>query len=266
MALRQLDPLYSPEGDEPAGGAGQGGDSEPQGDGGAEDSSSSEAPSYPSFHNQFPERLRGHEAFGQKSLGEIAEQFVELAGRQDKVVELPGEDASPEKRQEFYRKLGVPEKPAGYEFKKPEDWPASYPWDQKDAQAFAEAAYKSNLTKEQAETFYKTMMNRNRDLLDGSFTNNKKERDEWNNALQRKFGDNAPAKLELADRAMEMIGSPALKQKLEQVGLTRYPPLVDAFLKAWNEIGEDKIFAGVTDRSGTNYQEQVSRRYPNTKF
>jgi|GEM_PF-5560962 len=266
MALRQLDPLYSPEGDEPAGGAGQGGDSEPQGDGGAEDSSSSNAPSYPSFHNQFPERLRGHEAFGQKSLGEIAEQFVELAGRQDRVVEIPGEDASPEKRQEFYRKLGVPEKPAEYELKKPEDWPKTYTWDQKDAQSFAEAAYKSNLTKEQAETFYKAMLDRSRTVRDGSYMKSQTEKEEWNNALQRKFGDNAPAKLELADRAMEMIGSPALKQKLEQVGLTRYPPLVDAFLKAWNEIGEDKIFAGVTDRSGTNYQEQVSRRYPNTKF
>lgn len=270
--LRSLDPLRSPEGEAgegagaPSGGEGEGGESTPEANGDGSGSSSPEKPTYPQFHTQFPEELRGHSAFGDKSMKDIAADYVDLVSRRDRMVEIPGEDSSPEEREAFYAKIGRPEKPSGYELGKPEDWPKTFPWDQNDAKAFAEAAYRNGIPKAQAEGLYRDTVARNRKLLESLTTAQQKELSEWNEQLAGQFGDQAAAKLELADRAMEMIGSPALKERLAQAKLNRYPPLVNAFLKAWSEIGEDKIFAGAVDRDGSNMRDRVAARYPNTKF
>jgi hypothetical protein len=200
------------------------------------------------------------------TIGDAVRDLVDLRGRAARLTEIPGAEATIEEREAFYKAAGRPDSPAGYELKKPVDWPNNMPWDQKDAMAFAEHAYKAGLPKAQAETLYRDVSGRARNMVLDHTAAQQRERQKWADELVREYGENAEVTKATAHRAVEVIGSPALKQRLEAAGLLEYPPLISAFARAWNAIGEDRIFAGAADPGGKSQSERIRSMYPNTQW
>jgi len=221
----------------------------------------------PKWHYSLPGPLRGHEALkSHATIGDAAKELVDLKGRTERMVEVPAADSTLEERERFFKAIGRPETPAGYELKRPSDWPANMPWDQREAQRFAEHAYKAGIPKGQAEQMYGDLAANARNQLLDMTAAQQKERKQWGEELARNYGDQAEGNVKIAHRALEVIGSPALKAKLEKAGLLEYPPLVAMALNAWNGIGEDKIFAGAVDPGGKNEADRIRQMYPNTNW
>lgn len=88
--------------------------------GGTGDSASTPKP----WLEQVKTDLRTHESLKDiNDVNHLTESYIELSGRVegmrgelDGSIKVPGADATMEEREAFYRKLGKPEKPEGYEF------------------------------------------------------------------------------------------------------------------------------------------------------
>lgn len=65
------------------------------------------------------------------------------------MVRVPGDTATDDERAAFYKALGVPDDPKGYELTKPEKLPDGVAWDDKFADDFASAAKAAGMTKGQ---------------------------------------------------------------------------------------------------------------------
>lgn len=82
-----------------------------------------------------------------KQPADVAKSYVMLREKMGGMVPLPKDDVS---RVEFYKKLGVPEKPEGYVFEAPKELPQGMVHDVELDKGFQQWAHKYNLTPEQA--------------------------------------------------------------------------------------------------------------------
>lgn len=85
----------------------------------------------------------------------ITDNMTAARAKTEGMVKLPGENATPEELQAFYRSLGAPEKPEDYGIAKPDDLPEGMGWDDKLASAFTAKASQIGLTKAQATELQK---------------------------------------------------------------------------------------------------------------
>jgi hypothetical protein len=267
------DPHYAPDDGASGSGGGDTGSGEAEGgdggnaSGGDEAGSSSEAKSsYPDFHRQFPENLRGHKALKEKTIGEIVQGYVDF---QERGVLKPGEDATPEERDKFARAIGRPDGPDGYTLRKPDDWPQSVPWSEQAAKDFAAKAYEAGLSKDQAMRLYQKNLKEAKTEYLTALDGQMKQQSTWDSELRETFGDNLDRALNTADRAMTLIGEPSVAELLKAKGIARHPGVVRMLNKAWNSIGEDKIFSGAVDAAGagpSSKRERLRSRYSNTNW
>lgn len=279
MLRRGIGPLRAPEEDASGGSGGDapegadGGEGAPSGDGGEDGSSSSSTKSYPDFHNQYPAYLRGHDALKSEdgswlSPGDIVKTAVEYREKRGKLVEVPGEDATPEQRDAFARKIGRPDGPDGYELQKPEDWPNTVPWPADLAKKFAEQAYTAGLTKHQAMRMFIQETGAFRSRFLQEMDSRQQRQQQWDEELRGEYKDNLDSALHTADRAMTLIGEPSVVEALKSAGLNRHPGIVRMLNKAWRSIGEDKIFSGAVDANAStnSTKERIRSRYSKTQF
>ena len=61
---------------------------------------------------------------------DVFTSYRNLEQKLGSMITVPGEKATPEEQQRFYKALGVPEKADGYQFKLPEGLPKDLPHDQ----------------------------------------------------------------------------------------------------------------------------------------
>lgn len=104
------------------------------------------------FYNQFSEEDRPTVS-RYKNPAELGKSNVELRRKfnapADRMLIMPGDDASDVERQEFWSKLGVPETTEGYKYTKSDTISEKTEFDEGKIKAFAEIAKKYNLTPEQ---------------------------------------------------------------------------------------------------------------------
>lgn len=85
----------------------------------------------------------------------IAKSYKETKALVGQKLGIPGEDASPEAKAEFYKALGVPEQGTseayGLRTEAPENWPEGVTYDTEIGGKFAEKAKELNLTPDQAK-------------------------------------------------------------------------------------------------------------------
>ncbi|QDP59044.1 MAG: hypothetical protein Unbinned6242contig1001_12 [Prokaryotic dsDNA virus sp.] len=70
-------------------------------------------------------------------------------------LKVPDENASDEEWSEHYKKLGRPDKPEDYEYKRSEDMPEDVPWDESKASEMLKVCHRIGLTKKQTSKFMK---------------------------------------------------------------------------------------------------------------
>lgn len=221
----------------------------------------------PRWHHSLPGPLKGHEALaGYNTIGEAAQALVELQGQSERTVEIPSADAPMEEREAFLERIGRPKGPDGYEFKKPDNWPADQPWSAKAAKAFAEKAYRVGMPKAMAEQLHREMVEEGRGLLLDNTAKMRADAEKREETLKGMYGAHVEDVVKLAHRSMEMVGGPTVKAELERQGLLRSPNQIKAWKRIWETIGEDAIFAGAADPDGQTQQARVEGLYPNTNW
>lgn len=147
-------------------------------------------------------------AKGWKAPVDVLNSYVNLekAFGSDKIV-LPGKDAAPEAWDAVYAKLGRPEKPDGYELKKPEGLDG---YDDEMALEFRALAHKNGLTAKQAAALHDWRVEAMQKLVQDAGQQRQRAEEqavqEMDAAMEKEWGSAAPERMEYAKRAAAALG------------------------------------------------------------
>lgn len=91
---------------------------------------------------------------GTVSTDKVFEGYRNLETKLGSMITVPGEKATPEERERFYKALGVPEKSDGYSFKRPDGLPPELPYDEAMAGRFKQWAHDARLPPDAAQKLH----------------------------------------------------------------------------------------------------------------
>uniref|UniRef100_A0A6M3K7S4 Capsid assembly protein n=1 Tax=viral metagenome TaxID=1070528 RepID=A0A6M3K7S4_9ZZZZ len=208
-----------------------------------------------------PDPLKTDETFKQyKTVGDFAKAHVETAkkateleGRMANAIFKPGENATPEEKAAFHKALGVPDKPADYEFPKGE----GVEHDEKMLTWARDIFHKAGLNKDQAGQISQAWDELSKNIvsdLKGAEDTALKEvetklKEEWKADYDKNF--------ELSTRAFKKFAGAELSE------FKAHPTLVKAFYEVGKAMGEDFSPAGL--HSGVS-PPQVGMKYDMPTF
>lgn len=159
----------------------------------------------------------------------------------NKVV-IPDEKASDEEKAAFYQKLGRPDSPDKYELKAPE----GYELDDGLVKTFKEAAHKAGLTPNQANAILAFDAQRMAESRQKAEAAQARQMEESLIEYQKSLGgqEKYKATVDRARVALREVGSPELKEFLEESKLGSHPRVIDLFSKIYSMMDEGKIREG----------------------
>ena len=194
------------------------------------------------FRTILPEDIRGEkmwETFKPKDQNEFVQQlskgYVEsqrLIGKKGLIV--PDDNAPPEKWAEFYKALGRPDSPDGYEVKPPEGMTLDSEEDKAALAAWKKELHEAGVpAKTAARLVGKYLSDRHAERSALA-----KEQENWVNQTKTKFGEKLDENVNFAKHALRQIGTPELSALLDSSGLGNHPAVVEAFAKAGRALSE----------------------------
>lgn len=196
----------------------------------------------PSGLEFLPEAYRNDPSFTRyKSAEELAKGFKNLeqfVGKKEIVqgLKVPGDDASPEEVNEFYKQLGRPE--AADKYTLPEDVKLPEGFDlAQEKTLISGIAFELGLSNKQATALYKKYAEETTKNFTASQTEIQKTFDQ---AVKTAFGDDYKANLDLAKKGAAALGG-ADKLNLEEVS---NPHLLKALAMLGKDRGEDSFENG----------------------
>ena len=140
-----------------------------------------------------------------KDVGGLAKSYVasqKLIGeRQEGMVKIPGEDATPEEIEAFHKAMGKPDMVEGYEFAKPDDMPDGVTWDQGMLDWFGQTMHNLGAPKGLAQGLMKSY----NDYVFAQAHEAQKALGKDVQALQDRWGDQFEPNVELGVRAIETL-------------------------------------------------------------
>jgi hypothetical protein len=179
------------------------------------------------------------------ALAKSYSELETLIGRKGVVV--PGDKDGPEAHARFRQALGVPDKPEGYQFQRPEGVPEAA-WNAEGAKQFATWAHELGLTPQQAqglaERFGRMQGEAAQRAAEGIEPDGRKMED----VLRSEWGAKYDAQVEVAKRAAKQFGDAAALDALEaKVGGAA---MVRMFARIGEALGEDTPAGMGTGRGG----------------
>jgi hypothetical protein len=177
-----------------------------------------------------------------KGIADVVKSYVNaqrMVGK-DKVA-LPGEKATPEELNEFFKKLGRPDKPEDYKIAKPTDLPEGFPFQEKLVQDFTKTAHELGMTSKQAMGLYKWFMGAEVDAFTGMQKDAETQTIEAEKALRKEFGKAYDERLAGANMVLEKYAPEGLVDLLTSTGLGRNPLMVKFLASVANEFSEDTL-------------------------
>lgn len=201
------------------------------------------------WFDTLPEGLRGApslQTFKGKSIAALAESHVNAEKMIGGSLRLPKDGASPDEVKKsldgIYGKLGRPESPDKYEFKKPATV-EGVNWDDNKAQSFLKTAHEIGLNSRQVQKLIDLQADFERQAL----PDNAKLFDKCIQTLEQGddnnpgWGSTTPRYVAIASRAAKTMFTPEVLQKLDRTGLSNDPELVRGLYKIGRELMEDGI-------------------------
>jgi hypothetical protein len=183
---------------------------------------------------QLPPEMRGNPDAAAKlakfqKVGDMAKAFLELEGKAASGG-VPGKDATPEETASYWEKAGRPKTADGYSFSKDKE---------NEGSAFADAAFKVNLTAAQADALFANLNTLGAARLEAARQAQAGQMKETAAALNAEYGSKYQEKMELLARGLAAAG-PNVGKLLSQAGLAGNPEIIKAFI----------AFGGMTAESG----------------
>lgn len=174
----------------------------------------------------------------------------------DKVALLT-DASSDEDRNEFFRKVGRPDKPEGYEFKKLDEskMPKGLATNREFESAFANKAFELGLSKEQANK----LRDWHNDIVLSSYkdadTLMDEQYDKAMSELQKEWGNASQANIDLANKVVVKFDP---ENKLIEQGLGNNPVLVRMFAQIGKMFSEDSLVVGEASKTPSNAQSRIN--------
>ena len=163
-----------------------------------------------------------------EKLSDFANGYLELEKKLGNSIVKPGENASAEEIEDFYRKLGKPESADKYSI------------EGEQAAMFREMAYKNNLTDAQAKALFQSMQEAGKNALAQQTAAFEQQAHETQAALQKEYGNDYSTKIEMLKRGVANYGGKNMAAKLQQAGLLGDYEVVKMFIN----LGEMSAEAG----------------------
>lgn len=158
----------------------------------------------------------------------------------DKVL-IPDATTPDATRDEFFRKLGWPEKAETYQFKAPD---AFNDYSPQLAGWWRETAFKRRVPRELAEGLHDEFVSYQVEQAKATQAATEARSAEWDKTLRQEFGTATDARMEIANRALRQFGGDDLVKLLHESGLAGHPAMVRAFVKAGMKLGEQPFVEG----------------------
>lgn len=152
----------------------------------------------------------------------------------DKVV-IPKEDASPDEFNEFYNRLGRPEK---YEISRP-DLPQGLEYNTEMEGAMLQLMHESGLSQAQAQKLYSGYMEYIGKGHNDMSVGREAQIAEWDQEIRRDFGAAYDERVNAAQRAAAEFGGDEFLGWLDETGLGDHPMFIKMFSKIGMGIMED---------------------------
>jgi hypothetical protein len=216
----------------------------------------------PTWTEQLEGSLKGNEAFNQyQTISDFGKAFIELRGKTEGAVKIPGENATPEEITAFRKSLGVPEKSTDYKIEKGTP-PEGMPYDEALETKFKETAHQLDLTPKQVQGLFKMFSDHNSTMFTEIAGALKDNREKAVNALKDIWkGDEFKTNTEKTVRSfLKFIeaakppeafgGAEGVKKWFEEGGLGDDPVVVWFFSKIFDQISDDKFIGGAPSGSG----------------
>lgn len=178
-------------------------------------------------------------------VGDLAKTYLELEGKLGNSITKPGENASAEEIENFYRELGKPESADKYSI------------EGDDAKMFRELAFKNNLTDAQAKAFYQSLQEVGTSVMKNAAEQQKAafeaQAHETQTALKKEYGNDYPVKIEMLKRGIAAYGGKSLGTKLDKAGLLGDYEVVKMFINL-GEISAEAGSPGNTNGKTDDYK------------
>ena len=164
----------------------------------------------------------------------LANSYIELEKKQGSMHTIPGEKATQEELDAFYKRLGKPEAADKYSF------------DQKyeAEKRFAEAAFKANLSDKQAKELYDFFLNIGQSQQAQYKEIIVKKAQETDALLQKEYGKDFDNKMASYTKGLKLLGRGEVMKQLEETGLAYDPGFVKLMINAGEALGESKAVIG----------------------
>lgn len=163
-----------------------------------------------------------------EKLSDLASAYLEAEGKLGSSIVKPGENATDEEREAFYRALGKP------------DAADKYSIEGDDAKMFREIAFKNNLTDEQAKALFASLQDVGKNAIEAQKAAFAQQAHDTQAALQKEYGKDYQTKIEMLKRGVATYGGEKLGAKLQQAGLLGDYDVIKMFIL----LGEQSSEAG----------------------
>lgn len=164
------------------------------------------SPAAPAWMNDLPDDLKGNANLAKlPDVAALAKEHVNaqaLLGRKGMI--LPTEKDPPESWDGVWKAIGRPDKPDGYQFTKPEGFDG---YSDEFAGKFRDAAHKAGLSAKQAAGLHDWWVEGMKGMAGESAKAIEARDAEVAATIQKEWGSNAPAKMELVRRAATALGA-----------------------------------------------------------
>ena len=213
--------------------------------------------------SSMPEGLRDEPSLQTfDSVDKLAKSYVNavkmIGGNPDNLVSLPQEGESWD---EFYNKLGRPDRADGYDFGDDPDGVLD---------DFKNFAHQNNLTQDQADN----LMELFKEIEEVDANNEAQAMDDLKVQttidLQREWGKNYDGNLDYARRAYAQFGTSELTEIMDNSGFGNHPEVIKAFSKVGQLLGEESLAVGSglgrEQMSPQSAQEEIQALYSDKEF
>lgn len=175
-----------------------------------------------------------------KTPEELAKAYVNLQSKLGKSAQIPGKDASDEDWSNWYKRIGRPDSPDGYELANVER-DANLPQDEQGAeQQFARTAHANGLTKEQARKMWKYMLDSSATMLNAINASRKEALQKADTELRSELGGEYNSGLQLMKRVVKRFADDDARQALDE-GLGNDPRLIRMLIGIGKVMSEDTL-------------------------
>lgn len=216
----------------------------PGGGNGAPSTLSTPSGGVPATHwaSSLPEDLRGHDFVrNSPDLATFTKSALETKRMVGNSIRVPGKDATPEERADFFNKLGRPDSPAKYSTSQDKKLPDGVNIPEKDLEHFKNVFHTANLTTEQAQIILDSWYDHVGKEHGIYSESNQKRIAEGLQQLEKEFGgkDKLQANIDIARATIRRFSDNEFVQWLDNSGMGNEPAMIRLFSKIGQAVMDD---------------------------